>query len=76
MISQGQQLRAARGLLNWSRPKLAERVNINPQSVAYWERASAIPRETETLKTVREVFESEGVKFIPGGVVFADAVVA
>ncbi len=76
MISQGQQLRAARGLLNWSRPKLAERVNISPQSVAYWERASAIPRETETLKAVRRIFENEGVKFIPGGVVFASALAA
>jgi hypothetical protein len=43
MIAKGSQIRAARGLLNWSRIKLAAAARLNRNSIARWESHDIIP---------------------------------
>ena len=49
MIATGNQIRAARAMLGWSREALAERAGVHPKTIAYWElRADPKRREGVT----------------------------
>ncbi|WP_075823011.1 helix-turn-helix transcriptional regulator [Roseomonas sp. TAS13] len=64
------QSRAARGLLNWSREKLAEAGGVPTRTIADFELGNTEPRPS-TVSRLRLAFESAGVEFIPengGGV--------
>jgi len=43
MITTGAQIRAARALLDWSRPELAAAAELSRNAVAYWENHPTIP---------------------------------
>jgi predicted transcriptional regulator len=60
-----QQVRAARALLQWSRPKLAKKVGVSLSTILRVEDGTARP---VTLRAVKAVLEDEGVEFIPNGV--------
>jgi ribosome-binding protein aMBF1 (putative translation factor) len=57
------QLRAARGLLNWSREDLAAKADTNERTVARIEDGETTPRQSTTL-AIRGALEAAGVKFI------------
>lgn len=59
-----QQVRAARALLNWSRPQLAKHVGVSLSTILRVEAGTARP---VTLRAVQAVLENNGVEFVPGG---------
>ncbi len=64
------QLRAARGLVNWSREELARRAGTTERTVARFELEEGSARQT-TMDAIRTALEAAGVEFIPengGGV--------
>lgn len=58
------QIRAARGLLNWSQSDLSERTGISGTSIGAIENGSTTPRE-KTIFTIRKTLEEAGVEFTP-----------
>lgn len=58
------QIRAARGLLNWSQSELAERTGISTTSIGSIENENSQPRDA-TLHTIQRVFETTGIEFLP-----------
>lgn len=57
------QIRAARGLLNWTQSELADRTNVSSATIGAIEKGSAHPRE-ETLHNIRLVLEKAGIDFL------------
>lgn len=62
------QIRGARGILNWSQQDLSDRTDISTTSIGSIEKGTTKPR-TNTLKTIKGAFESNGIEFIePDGI--------
>jgi len=59
------QIRAARGLLNWKQGRLAKAAKLSLRALNNLERAATTPRQ-ETLKALQAVLEAERVEFLPG----------
>jgi len=57
------QLRAARGLLNWSRPDLAAKTAVSEQTLHRFENDMGEP-EVRTQEKIRRVFDEHGIEFI------------
>ncbi len=57
------QMRAARGLLNWSQQDLSERTDISATSIGSIENGISSPRES-TLAAIRKAFEDAGIEFM------------
>ena len=58
------QIRAARGLLNWSRKDLAERSGISFASMMRLESFDGVPSSNiKTLDALKKAFEEVGVEF-------------
>jgi transcriptional regulator with XRE-family HTH domain len=57
------QCRAARGLVEWSQQKLAERAQVGVVTVHQLEAGTSEPRRA-TLQAIRRAFEVAGVEFI------------
>jgi len=62
MLISTRQIRAARGLLEWSGKELAERVGITQATLSKIETELAQPQE-RTLDRIAEVFDKHGVEF-------------
>ncbi|MFN4140928.1 helix-turn-helix domain-containing protein [Aestuariivirga sp.] len=61
----GSQIRAARGLLNWSAAETAERSGIARNTIQRLEGFDDIPpSRTQSLTELRRVFEEAGIEFI------------
>jgi transcriptional regulator with XRE-family HTH domain len=59
------QIRAARGMLNWSARQLAERAGISQLSIHRAERAQGRPNMREnTLAAIKTALESHGIEFL------------
>lgn len=56
------QCRAARALLNWSQPELAERCDIHVQTISNFEKESSTPSRT-TLDKITNVFQESKIVF-------------
>jgi transcriptional regulator with XRE-family HTH domain len=56
------QIKAARGLLDWTQRDLAKISGISPASIAQIERGAGNPR-AETMKTLQQAFEKYDVEF-------------
>jgi transcriptional regulator with XRE-family HTH domain len=59
------QIRAARGLLNWTVQELAEKVGIDRNTIAKIE-SGAYASDAETLAAICRVLEAAGVEFTNG----------
>lgn len=71
MISPAQ-CRAARALLNWSQPDLAENCGIHVQTISSFENGNGSPTTT-TLNKISEILLQAGIKFMPNhGVCISD----
>jgi transcriptional regulator with XRE-family HTH domain len=57
------QCRAARGLLQWSQQKLAQKAGVGVVTVIQFENEGVQPRRA-TLQVLRHALESAGVEFI------------
>jgi len=58
------QIRAARGLLNWSRKDLAEKSGISFASMMRLESFDGVPSSNiKTLDALKKAFEEAGVEF-------------
>jgi transcriptional regulator with XRE-family HTH domain len=57
-----EQCRAARGLIDWSREKLAEASMVSHRTIVDFERGARDPREV-TKGALRRALEAEGVIF-------------
>jgi predicted transcriptional regulator len=57
------QLRAARGLVNWSRDDLAIKAGTTSRTIARIEDGDTIPR-VSTAQAIRSALEKAGVEFI------------
>lgn len=57
-----EQCRAARALLNWSQPELAEKCGMHPQTISSFESNGGSPT-ARTLDTIITVFENAGIDF-------------
>jgi transcriptional regulator with XRE-family HTH domain len=57
------QCRAARALLNWSQPELAELCNMHVQTISAFESESSTPSK-RTLEKIVEVFLNVGIEFL------------
>lgn len=58
------QSRAARALLEWSQPNLAERAGLTTQTVFKFEKEGPDSLAQKTLTTITRVFEREGIEFL------------
>ena len=59
------QIRAARGLLNWSAADLAEKISAARQTIQRLEQGDGVPpSRTQTLLDIKAAFEAAGVEFI------------
>jgi transcriptional regulator with XRE-family HTH domain len=59
------QIRAARGMLNWSRKDLAEHSGVSFASMMRLESFEGVPASNfKTLESVKQAFEKAGVEFI------------
>jgi transcriptional regulator with XRE-family HTH domain len=59
------QIRAARGLLNWTVQELAEKVGVHRNIISNIE-AGRYADDAETLAAIRRVLEGAGVEFTNG----------
>ena len=59
-----EQCRAARALLNWSQPDLAEATGLTRGTIANLERGAHTPHPSN-LAAIRAALEAAGVEFIP-----------
>ncbi len=67
------QCRAARALLDWSQPDLAERCGMHVQTISAFESETGSPTKN-TLQKISEVLEQSGVEFGPNnGVSMAES---
>jgi transcriptional regulator with XRE-family HTH domain len=57
------QCRAARALLNWSQPELAERCDIHVQTISNFEKETSSPSKT-TLEKISLILQSANIEFI------------
>jgi transcriptional regulator with XRE-family HTH domain len=57
------QCRAARALLNWSQPELAERCGMHVQTISAFESENSSPTKT-TLGKITSTFEQAGIDFL------------
>ena len=58
------QIRAARGLLNWSRKDLAEKSGVSFASMMRLESFDGVPSSNvKTLDAIKNAFEDSGVEF-------------
>jgi transcriptional regulator with XRE-family HTH domain len=62
------QLRAARGLLNWSQRTLAEKANMSVETIKRLERmkGSLSATTVSTLEAITKAFDKAGVEFTNG----------
>ena len=59
------QIRAARGMLNWSRKNLAEHSGVSFASMMRLESFEGVPASNfKTLESVKQAFEKAGIEFI------------
>lgn len=59
------QIRAARGMLNWSRKDLAEHSGVSFASMMRIESFDGVPASNfKTLEAIKGAFESAGLEFI------------
>lgn len=58
------QCRAARALLNWSQPELAQRTGMHVQTISSFESEGGTPTKT-TIEKIFLTFENAGVEFLP-----------
>lgn len=65
------QIRAARGLLNWTSKTLAEKVGVKPSSMSLIEN-SLSKGSTHTMELIEKVFCMAGIEFTPNGVTQRD----
>lgn len=63
MVS-ARQIRAARGLLDWSQEQLAEKSNVTRKSIRNAELGVAAPR-SDTANAIKRAFENYGIEFLP-----------
>lgn len=61
-MSIGRQVRAARGLLDWTRPELGEKAGLTKDSIKNIEDGTSYPREG-TIRDLVRVFDENGVEF-------------
>lgn len=60
------QIRAARGLLNWTQSELADRTGISSTTIGTIEKGDSHPRE-ETAQIIKAVLEDAGISFTENG---------
>jgi len=60
-----EQSRAARGLLDWSQTKLAQKSNLSESTIRDFEKGRRIP-SINNLAAIRAALEQAGVEFING----------
>ena len=66
-IVTGNQIRAARSLLDWSRAKLARTAGLHPNAIAYWEQTPVIltgRREPHACMRIRKALHDAGIEFV------------
>jgi predicted transcriptional regulator len=63
MIISSRQIRAARGLLGWTRTELADRAILSVTTVADIERGDVNPK-VSTIGAITSVLEKAGIEFI------------
>jgi transcriptional regulator with XRE-family HTH domain len=66
MLVTAEQMRAARGLLDWSQSQLAERSGVSLPTIKRMEGAKGPGRSAaENVDAVRRALEAGGIEFIP-----------
>jgi transcriptional regulator with XRE-family HTH domain len=61
----GQQIRAARGALNWSVQQLADKTGVGSATIVRYEQFVGIPKSRkDSLSEIRKIFETAGIEFI------------
>jgi transcriptional regulator with XRE-family HTH domain len=60
-----EQIRAARGLINWSQGDLASATSLSLNAISNLEKGQSTPR-TETLQQIQKSLEKAGVEFLSG----------
>lgn len=58
-----EQCRAARALLYWSQPRLADAVGVSRETIAHFERGASTPYP-RNVEAIRAALEAAGVIFI------------
>ena len=59
------QIRAARGLLDWSRAELSKKSGVGFSSMMRLESSDGVPgAQVKTLNSIKKTFEAAGIEFI------------
>lgn len=64
LVITASQCRAARALLNWTQPELAERSDVHVQTISNFEKDTSTPSKS-TLQKIIMTFEFAGIAFDP-----------
>jgi DNA-binding XRE family transcriptional regulator len=64
------QVRAARALLAWKQGDLARAASVATSTIADFERGQRTP-VANNATAIKQAFESQGIRFLPGGVVIS-----
>jgi len=62
-----EQCRAARAILNWSQPELAERAGLTVNPIVSFEKESGTQTSPRTMRRIVRAFELAGICFTPTG---------
>jgi len=61
----GQQIRAARGALNWSVQRLSEQTGVGSATIVRYEQVPGVPKSRkDSLMRIRQELEAAGIEFI------------
>lgn len=60
------QLRAARALVDWTQPTLAERSGVSLNTIKMFEKGASDPRQS-TILSMKLALARSGVEFLDGG---------
>ena len=59
------QIRAARGMLDWTRSDLSEKSGVGFSSMQRLESADGVPgAQVKTLEAIKDAFEKAGIEFL------------
>jgi transcriptional regulator with XRE-family HTH domain len=61
------QVRAARGLIGWSKARLAEAADLPLQRVKRYEKSARLEIPEEDFEALRHALEAAGIEFLNGG---------
>lgn len=66
MVSESLQMRVIRAITGWDMKKVAQKLDVNPNTVTNWERGRSVPNSTNR-KAIAEICHQHNISIRPDG---------